>query len=214
MTIVWDGIVQTNSLPLPDLEERNQIFESAESQEWVKVLDILKTRPDLINVVQPGDLSFNTLLHIAAKLGADNEVVQTLIKAGALRSIQNAFEQTPLDFAYQHGREKLYSVLQIPTHLDSDKVWLSQVKNEFLRLFYEQSRLRVQVIIRPPQLEPLLEIKTSIRFVMWGFLREAKYWLGKDEAEKPKLFMFTGSRFIANSTRIYEVSPEGSKRIR
>jgi len=190
------------------------LFEAARANNWAEAFTTLDASPDLINVVEPDNSAFNTLLHLAARTGAKLEIIKELINRGALRSIRIAFDQKPLDFAINEGHEHLFSSLKVPNQRGIDPSFISQVKDEFLNLFYKDSRIRSEIIFRPPQLEPLLEIDNPIRFVMWRFLGEAKYWIKKDEAGKPKLYLFTGSRFVEGSTRTYEISPEGSKRIR
>jgi hypothetical protein len=76
----WFGLTQRSSFRFPD--QIDIWFEAIKVADWDRVLFLLQGRPgrpSLLNIWQPEDESFSTVLHFAAEFGAPIQVVQQLV---------------------------------------------------------------------------------------------------------------------------------------
>lgn len=210
MAKLWDGTLQSNRLSEEELRQRNLLFESAKSGDWLEVYQILKSHRNLINVVEPDDPSLNTLLHYAAQEPKNESIIDSLLTVGAFRNVKNASGLTPHDY----GKEHSYAKLEPLNLIGVSKEFLQQVDDEFFSLFFDGLHLSDQSPIRMPQLEVLLELTLpSIQFFITGYSYSAKYWLHKQSDSDIRLYLQTRSSIVSGSEQTHIITPEGSKPI-
>ena len=87
------------------VQARRYLADMAAKGNWQRVIQDLNPENHLLDVNQwrPGDASWTTVLHEAAKQGAPLDVVSWLINRGALRSQRDAEGKTPYDVAKLEG---------------------------------------------------------------------------------------------------------------
>lgn len=163
--IRWDGTVQAEALSPEVAEERRGLFEAAGRSQWSEVFQRLeRSREKMldsyqVNVVAPGDHSWQTLLHVAVLGGAPAEVVERLVGMGHFRSVRCAAGERPLDLARHLGRAELLGVLEPVFCLQLPEARGKALEKQFHRHVLETpiSRRLDKSQLRLPQLEVLRE---------------------------------------------------------
>ncbi|VCT90284.1 hypothetical protein MHAS_01988 [Mycolicibacterium hassiacum DSM 44199] len=103
--VVWPGVTKVSLMTAAQVQARRYPADMAAKGNWQRVIQDLNPDNHLLDVNQwrPGDASWTTVLHEAAKQGAPLDVVSWLINRGALRSQRDAEGKTPYDVAKLEG---------------------------------------------------------------------------------------------------------------
>jgi len=90
--VVWPGVTKVSLMTAAQVQARRYLADMAAKGNWQRVIQDLNPDNHLLDVNQwrPGDASWTTVLHEAAKQGAPLDVVSWLINRGALRSQRDA----------------------------------------------------------------------------------------------------------------------------
>ena len=60
---MWDGILRAEALTRAEVATRSELADAAKNYDWVRVLEFLSGRLDLINSCRPGRKSLLAPLH-------------------------------------------------------------------------------------------------------------------------------------------------------
>ncbi len=110
--IDWDGRLDRTAMHMDEARVRHDLADAAKRYDWGSVLDIIHSRPVLINVARPGSKSLYAPLHQAANGDAPSRVVEALVAAGAWRMLRNARGERATDVARRKGHSKVADLLE------------------------------------------------------------------------------------------------------
>jgi Ankyrin repeats (many copies) len=142
----WQGILKADILPGNEVTVGNRLADFAKNGDWPEVFMVLEDETDYVLPYQwrPGGKSWFTVLHQAAWHGASLQVVDKLIKRGALRSLQDAKRRTAFDVAMERGHSHLFKRLH-PSQPPVDPFRLSQLDQRLAEFIY-QSPFLVEMV--------------------------------------------------------------------
>lgn len=212
MTIVWDGITQSESLDERTGMVRSALADAAKAYNWPRVFELIAEHREFVNACRPGGRTLFAPLHQAAHAGAAVEVIHRLIELGAWRTLQNARGERPVDVAERKAHHHLRQVLEpVLRHRVPHGVILRiQIH------FHEVIRGRIDRVLpdhrlRLPQLEPLLELdRPQMWFKVPGMCGGFSYRLESSGADA-KLISESWCRLCGGSGQRHEITSEGSR---
>lgn len=208
----WDGITRGETLHDHEAQARHALADAAKGFDWPRVLEILSTRRDLVNVARPNGEARYAPLHQAAYGGAPIEVVERLIGMGAFRTLQNARGERPVDIAERLGHRHLVGALtpeykhQVPLGV------LLNVQTHFHAVIRGRAEELVkQHALRLPELEPLLELDDpKMWFPVPGMYGGFSYRL-EGAGAGAKLVSESWCRVVGGSGQRHEITSSGSR---
>lgn len=216
MQVVWDGLRHAGTMSREHLAVRHALADAAKCYDWPRVMEIVRSLPDLVNTARPGGGSLYAPLHQAAHGGASAGVVEELVRAGAWRTLQNARGERPLDVAERCGHHHLLGVLEpvlqrrVPTGVllkiqaHFHAVILGRAKTEFNVEVLREEGLRL------PELEPLLEVEAeTVWFPVPGMYGGFSYGLRSDGVDAV-LVSESWCRVVDGSGERHEITSAGS----
>lgn len=186
VTSIWDGITTSIHCWFP-IQKRTDLFENAKHGQWERVFSIIEEYPEIINIVQPNEPSFDSVTHIAAKLGATDEIVSQLVDMRASRHLRNAKGQKPIDIAKEYSQPHLFSILEPVNKHEVSEEDILQIETNFHKAIMTSDKgliaeLITEQSIRLPQLQPMLELeKLYSWFQIPGYMGGFHYWLRTED---------------------------------
>lgn len=207
----WDGITRKETLKEDVAQMRQSLADAAKNYDWPRVLELAKYS-DLVNTTRPSGSSLYTPLHQAAHGGAPIEVVEKLIEYGALRTMQNARGERPVDIAESKGHRHLLDVLcpQYKHHVPLGV--LLKIQSNFHTVINERAAQLVREhALRLPELETLLELdEPKMWFAVPGMSGGFNYRLDQ-MGVNAKLVSESWIRVVEGSGQRHEITSAGSK---
>ena len=96
---VWSGVLDPTMLRDDVVSAGHRLANAAKAGDWSTVFQVLDDPAQHVNINgwRPGGTAWFSVLHQAAWHGAPADVVDELIRRGALRSLTDAWERTPYD---------------------------------------------------------------------------------------------------------------------
>jgi hypothetical protein len=123
MTLLWPGFLEPSLLAADVVEKSNRLADAAKAGRWPDVLAVLGELKVSPCQWRFGGESWFTPLHQAAWQGAPRDVVEELLRRGALRSLAAHDGRTAYDVAQQRGHQQLLDLLAPPTSpLSPDRI--------------------------------------------------------------------------------------------
>jgi hypothetical protein len=215
MEYYWDGVSLYIEATNHPSDWANQLADACKAARWDDVFNLFKTFPHLdhrINACRPNGKSLYTPLHQAAYCGASEEIVRRLLSLGALRTIQNANGERPVDVAERKGHHHLLKLLKprFKHHVPLGILLKIQAH------FHQAIRSRIDEPLpnhnlRLPELEPLLELKEpAMWFPVPGMAGGFSYKLVQTGVNA-KLVSDSWSRMADGSGQRHEITSRGWK---
>jgi hypothetical protein len=104
-TVSWPGVLDVALLPDATVTAGHRLADAAKTADWPKVIKLLDEEQVLVpHQWRPGGKAWFTVLHQAAWHGSAPEVIDTLIKRGALRTLRDIKGRTAFDVAAEHDQ--------------------------------------------------------------------------------------------------------------
>jgi hypothetical protein len=212
MESVWDGIVQSAVLGDSNTRVRQDLADSAKRYNWKSVYSILGDHHDLVNTSRPDGSSLYAPLHQAAHGGALVEVVETLVRMGAWRTLQNARGERAVDIAEKKGHSHLIEVLNPKMKRSVPFGILLKIQVHFHNVIRGRAdEFVTKHGLRLPELEPSLEYdRVKFWFAIPGMYGGFAYWLESDGVEA-KIVTESWCRVAEGSGQRHEITSAGSK---
>lgn len=212
MPIVWDGVVQAETLDEGEIKARHDLANAAKSYDWPRVMAALRAHPDLVNTTRPGGYSLFMPLHQAAHGGAPAGMAEELIRLGAWRTVQNARGERPVDVAERRGHRHLLETIAPVLKRRVPLGILLKMQAHFHAVILGRiARLDHHDELRLPELEPLLEQDDQeVWFAVPGMYGGFNYKLASDGVEAV-LVSVSWCRVVGGSGQRHEVTSAGSR---
>ncbi|MCB0931248.1 MAG: ankyrin repeat domain-containing protein [Mycobacterium sp.] len=156
--VVWPGVISRSLMVESQIQAGGYLADMAAKGNWSRVIQDLDPDNHLVDVNQwrPGDTSWTTVLHEAARQGAPLEVVTWLVDRGALRSQRDSENRTAYEVAEYQGQppELLDLLAPPPSPLSPELIEIldsrmAEVMDQFVQPAYEGQDLR-RVFRYPP----------------------------------------------------------------
>lgn len=214
--LYWDCVIDRGDLTDEIVRARDRLADAARQARWNGVFALLDDRTDpappgvlTINSSRVGGRSGWSPLHQAAHHGADDEVVEEMLRRGAWRSLQSSDGETPADVAARRGHERLIDRLRVDR--DERPIWdiqLADLETYLSALITVRTR-QLGKSWRMPQLGPLVELPGAhvwcpIPGMYGGF---AYRWL--DPEDRRTLAMESWSRIVGGSGQRHHITGDG-----
>jgi hypothetical protein len=212
LAIVWDGIIKSSTLSPEESSSRYRLSDAARQYNWVRVIDILRAHPGLVNATSLDSESLFASLHQAAHGGAPAEVVAELTRLGAWRTLQNANGERPIDIAHRQKHRHLFDILEpvLKRHVPTGV--LVKIQRHFHDVIVgRMEKFSVSPGLRLPELEPLLEQDSQdVWFSVPGMYGGFSYDFRAD-GSNTVLTSESWCRVVGGSGQTHEITIEGSK---
>jgi len=212
MEAVWDGITCPKILGEDDSQVRQEIADAAKAYDWPRVVSLLGDQRKLVNTTRPGGSSLYAPLHQAAHGDAPTEVILSLVKLGAWRTLQNGLGERPIDVATKRGHLHLLGVLAPKLKRRVPIGILLRMQSHFHAVILGRAEELVQRCgLRMPELEPLLEFKKcNFWFPVPGMYGGFAYHLETDGVAA-KIVAESWCRVVDGSGQRHEITSAGSR---
>ncbi len=209
--IDWDGVTRAETLTEEAVQQRQNLADYAKSYDWPRVIELLSSKPKLVNTTRLGGASAFAPLHQAAHGGASTEVVSALLKFGAWRSLKTAKGDRALDIARRKSHTHLIELLEpvFIQHVPADV--LEGIQRNFHGLIRGRaSNLVEEHSLRLPELGPNLEFPLRrFWFPVPGMYGGFAYWFAYD-GKNAKLITESWCRVVGGSGQRHEITARGS----
>lgn len=216
MSLVWDGITRSGTLPKAGAAIRHRLADAAKRDDWTETLTLLTDYPDLVNTTQPDGSELFAPLHQAARGNAPRKICAALIEAGAWRMLKNARWERPIDIAERCGHTDIVEILRPILQRSVSLGVLTAVQHHFHTVIRGRaSDLVRKNALRLPELGPLLELSSEaepIWFAVPGMYGGFSYRMRMDESE-PVLISESWCRVVSGSGQRHEIIATGSRLI-
>ncbi|MFC6742118.1 ankyrin repeat domain-containing protein [Methylobacterium tardum] len=216
MSLVWDGITKSGTLPEASAAIRHRLADAAERYDWTETLSLLADHADLVNTTRPDGSALFAPLHHAAHGHAPREVCAALIEAGAWRMLKNARWERPIDIAERCGHSDIVEILRPVLRRTVPLGVLTAMQHHFHAIIRGRvSDLVRKNALRLPELGPLLELSPEaepIWFAVPGMYGGFSYQLRLD-VPTPVLISESWCRVVGGSGQRHEITATGSRLI-
>lgn len=216
MSLVWDGITKSGTLPEASAAIRHRLADAAKRYDWPETLALLTDHADLVNTTRPDSSALFAPLHQAAHGNAPREVCAALIEAGAWRMLKNARWERPIDIAERCGHTDIVETLRPVLRRTVSLGVLTAMQHHFHAIIRGRaSDLVRKNALRLPELGPLLELSSEaepIWFAVPGMYGGFSYQLRMDGAT-PVLISESWCRVVGGSGQRHEITATGSRLI-
>lgn len=212
MDVIWDGVIEAKDHNDDWVAIRHRLADAARDAQWDRVFALLHEKPGAINSSRVDGASWFTPLHQAAYHGASQQVVLRLIGMGALRTIQNARGERPVDVALRRGHNHLVAALTPEVKHSVPMGVLLKIQG----FFHDVIRGRVSeplpdLKLRLPELEPLLELdRPKMWFPVPGMYGGFSYAVEQTGVEA-KLVSESWCRVVGGSGQRHEITSKGHR---
>lgn len=210
--VIWDGITKSETLIECGVRLRRDLADFAKAYNWKKMFEVLSENPALINATRLDRHSLYTPLHQAAHGGANTEVVVSLLRLGAFRTLRTSDGDRAVDIAKSRSREHLIRVLEPVYEQNVPVAMLSRIQDMFHALIRERARRMVEDhALRLPELEPMLEFgQRRFWFAIPEMYGGFAYWLA-GEARDARLITESFCRVAGGSGQRHEITTTGTR---
>lgn len=214
--LFWDCVTDRSDLHDEVVAARDRLADAARDGRWADVFSVLDEQTDpwrrdlvTINSARVGGRAGWSPLHQAAHHGADEGVVDEMLRRGAWRSLRSSDGETPADVAARRGHDRLSDRLGVD--LDERPSWDTQLADleTYLAALITVRTRQLEKSWRTPQLGPLVELPGApvwcpIPGMYGGF---AYRWL--DPEDRRTLEVESWSRVVGGSGQRHHVSGDG-----
>ncbi len=210
--IDWDGLLDPTAMHMDEARVRHDLADAAKRYDWGSVLDIIHSRPVLINVARPGSKSLYAPLHQAANGDAPSRVVEALVAAGAWRMLRNARGERATDVARRKGHSKVADLLEPEILTSVPPPVLKAIEQEFHNVIRGRAEnLLRRCSMRLPELEPCLEFQCrKFWFAIPGMYGGFAYTL-EGSGFEATLVAESWNRVWEGSGELHEITAGGAK---
>ena len=186
--------------------------DAARAQDWPRVLELLETWPEWINVSRPGGTARFAPLHHAADGGAPRDVIERLVALGAWRTLRNSSGQRPIDVLDWRRHPDLVSAHEPRLRHGVPPEALQRLQAHFHAVIRGRvDDLITRYEVRLPELEPLLELgDTEVWFAVPGMYGGFKYRL-EGSGNNARLVTESFCRVSGGSGQRHEITADGSR---
>lgn len=176
----WPGVLEPSLLSEEVITAGHKMADAADAGNWPALVDLLDATPALTaSQWRPGDPTWDTPLHQAARHGAPTKVIAALLERGALRSLRDARGWTARDVALEQRHPMPLISLLIPppsplsaqrAHaLDTNLEWVIDGSIRALQILTDHSDRELRRVLRYPPVAVLHEAPArSVRLTLPG----------------------------------------------
>jgi hypothetical protein len=198
----WDGATRRSTFKESFLAARDALADAARDGDWDTVL----AEPGSVNAWRPGGSSWYTPVHHAAWHGADDAVVQRLLRHGAWLTLRTAAGDRPLDIALRGGHRHLAGPLTPTIHHPVPTDVLAALQRHFHALVRERAAELVDgERLRLPELDVMTELREpDMWFAVPGMYGGFRYVLRAEE-----LVVTSWCRVVGGSEQTHRITADG-----
>lgn len=208
---VWQGVLERHVWNAEFLQAKDQLADACRAGDWERVFRAAEAVENWPNSFRVGGSSWFTPLHQAAWHGAPIEVVETIIRAGAWRTLLTADGRTASDIARGRGHGHLLGLLEpVLTSVPFDTVRV----DEHLRALILERSASFAPRLRFPQTSVLLERVREPEPTRLGFTIPGMYGGFHLQLADGGVLSESWSRVVGGSGQEHLVTEDGYTLIR